>query len=295
MVDNFKAFNLLTKENSFKISNYNELGCWKVEDFMLLAAPRDKFSKYFDGDILYRHITNKSQGSLCGEIALQQGAARNASMVAMNNVKCLTIDKLTFDKFLGESAKRENEKVKFFQSKFVELSQKNVRNFICMFEVETYKKDQTIYLEGDQCTALHLVESGSVGMFSFRDTRRLFKNDFEEEENPTFRKLLTEIADFGTEHIYEFYKPIRPSEEKAVPVTKGVQISILGPYCTFGEESLIASQGNYLYTAVALSTPTFVFRLAKEKFHASLEIIGTFAMQNINALGQVDTSKPDEQ
>lgn len=296
VVDNFKSHGFLTKENAFKISNFNELNSWKVEDFMLLGAQGEKFRKYFDGDILFMYITSKSQGSLCGETALLQGAPRNASMVAMNQVKCLTIDKVTFDKFLGESAKRENEKVKFFQSKFVELSKKNIQNFICMFEVNTYKKDQTIYIEGDPSTGLHLVESGTVGMFTFAHSLKTSRKSFEEEENPTFRKLLGDISDFGYEHVYEFYQPIQHSEEKAVPVYRGLQISTLGSHCTFGEESLIPSQSSYFYTAIAMSTPTIVFTLPKAKFDDSLVIIGNFAFQQINSLGQVvKLPYPDEQ
>jgi CRP-like cAMP-binding protein len=287
VVDNFKHHGFLTKENSFKIANYHDLNCWKLEDFMLLAAPTEKFTKYFDGDILYMYITSKSQGSLCGETALLQGAARNASMVAMNQVKCLTIDKETFDKYLGESSKRENEKVKFFQSKFNELSKKNVQNFICMFEVNTYMKDQTIYIEGEPSSGLHLVETGTVGMFSFAQKMKTSRKGFEEEENPTFRKILADISDFGYDHVYEFYKPIQSSEIKPIPIHRGVQISSLGSHCTFGEESLVAVGNQYFYTAIALTTPTIVLKLPKAKFDDSLVIIGSFAFQQINALGQV--------
>lgn len=71
ILSNLALTNQLTPETCAKLVLFKEINYWKPEDLFLMAAPSDKFKKYYhEEEYLYRMIATRKAGELIGEAAL---------------------------------------------------------------------------------------------------------------------------------------------------------------------------------------------------------------------------------
>jgi hypothetical protein len=144
------------------------------------------------------------------------------------------MDKETFEKYLGEAMKRQQDRVRFFQIQFAELNKKTIQNFHYMFEMNTYTRGQTIYLENEDADSFYLIKSGEAGLFKFTTKHltlrsKILKDEIEAKTQP----LLKGFYEFDDEGIYSFKKPIDNSSKAIICIEKAIPISILDPHELF--------------------------------------------------------------
>lgn len=214
----------------------------------------------------------------------------------MNTVKCLTLKKGEFfAEMLVNSSKLQQNRVKFFQLQFAELSKKKIDNFHPIFVMNTFARGQSIYIEQTSADHFHIVKSGQVGLFKFdlnqpKYRSREIANGVSFKEKDELRKYY----EFGNNGVYAYKKPILPSSESIISIEKALPISVLDSLSLFGEESLIGKTpsdasdiATYSFTAISLQNDTTVFSLHKNQFDKAKEIIGRFAFNNLQNTAKV--------
>jgi CRP-like cAMP-binding protein len=282
-----------------RILMYQEVGFWRPEDMLLLACPEDKFPQYFYGnEYRYKLVAAKTPGEIVGETALLESLPRTATVCALNEVRCLTIDKETFQKYMGEARARQQDRVRFFQTKFQELSKRNLSNFHCMFEHLLFTRGQTIFLEGDLASWFYILEAGRVDIYSFKNPPPPPVRPLLREQEHAKQPILAPFINMGTKGIYSYDKPIEPSKVHPVNFNKGLLIASLMANSYFGEEAFLnASITNsrdmvsYSFTAIAMQEDTRVYRLERSKFVVMESVIGKFAYNQMKKQGNVSLVK----
>lgn len=191
--------------------------------------------------------------------------------------------------------KKQQERVKFFQIQFAELNKKTIQNFHYMFEMNTYTRGQTIYLENEEANVFYLIKSGEAGLFKFTANHLKFRsNILKHEIEKKSQALLKGFYEFDEKGIHSFKKPIENSSKSIVCLERAVPITLLEPMSFFGEESLLQAAKErtiapkFYFTAVALQEPTEVYSLHRTKFSLAKRIIGSFAFENLVKTGMVD-------
>jgi CRP-like cAMP-binding protein len=212
------------------------------------------------------------------------------------------MDKETFERFLGDAIKKQQERVRFFQIQFAELNKKTIQNFHYMFEMNTFTRGQTIYLENEDANAFYLIKNGEAGLFKFTTKHlKLRSKILKEEIEEKSQSLLKGFYEFDNEGIYSFKKAIDNTSKAIICVEKAVPITLLEPMSFFGEESLLQASNQpilapkYYFTAVALKEPTVVFSMNRSKFNSAQKIIGSYAFENMLKSGVVGWVEAVEQ
>ena len=199
--------------------------------------------------------------------------------------------------FLGEEKKKGQERVKFFQTRFIELSKKSINNFHCMFDSFVFSRGQTIYLEGSQAINFYLIESGEVSLYSSKKLGLNIQNtkSISEKKIPDAAsedERLNQLKKMGKKGIFSFRKPVESSGNKPFTSENYTEVSNLTKMCFFGEESLSSSsdgeyKAQYLYTSVAV-TLTKVYSIHHSHFTKVQGIIGKYAYQQLLNQGNVE-------
>lgn len=210
------------------------------------------------------------------------------------------MDKETFDLYLGQSRKIQQDRVRFFQIQFAELSKKKIQNFHCMFDMNVFSRGQTIFLEDEKADYFQIVKSGEVGMYKFDVCHLKHRSKLISMTEPAKeRKELQKYYEFDDTGIYAYKKPVEPSSKHIVLKEKAIPISILEALSFFGEECLLYNSSDpsyvprYNFTAVALQEGTTVFSLHKSKFDLVQSVIGGYAFTNLQNTGKVHSTHQD--
>lgn len=134
LVNNCKIFP--NEEHAFlkMILSYFELAnFWRKELLYLLTTNRPQ--QYFEKRAFtYWMAAAKRPGDIIGEQALLNRTPRNATLIALTDVELLTLDKATFDSYLGAATLKQEERIQFFLHCFPTLSKRSINNFQCMFQ-----------------------------------------------------------------------------------------------------------------------------------------------------------------
>jgi CRP-like cAMP-binding protein len=150
---------------------------------------------------------------------------------------------------MGNAIKKQQERIKFFQTCFSELSKKKIKNFHCMFEEKGFQRGQSIYFQNQKATTLYLMAQGGVELY-------LFPPDY---------------------HIFH---------HQTLNLGHGRQISLIEQNGFFGEECLLDKC--YNLTAISTSDLTKVYCIDAEKFESTKSIIGLNFHNNLKLFTIVD-------
>lgn len=104
--------------------------------------------------------------------------------MALQDTKCLILNKETFNEYLGHTILKQAEKQQFFENCFDNMSRRLIMNFYCMFGEMEFNRGEPLTNQGNLVNCLYLVEEGTVGIFweddeSLRKKRRNAKNKVE--------------------------------------------------------------------------------------------------------------------
>ncbi len=150
LIANTKKHFWKEREDIFHLLTYFEqVDCWKKDQLDLLAS--DKAYQYMrNACFLYWMVATKLAGDIIGEQALLNKAPRNATLVAATEVKLLTLDKDSFDQFMGYVAQMQEERVRFFSSCFPLISKRALANFHCMFQRTSKQRGEAVTIRGSR-------------------------------------------------------------------------------------------------------------------------------------------------
>lgn len=185
---------------------------------------------------------------------------RNATLLALEDTVCYTLDKKTFDELLGAFfVKSDQEKNAFFVSTFGKmLSAHNLIYFQKMFSRERIPRGQVLTRKGGRCEKMYLIETGEVGVTS--------------EEQKVSRHVSQLGHDLGS------YKLVgQPSS----------QVSVVGRSGIIGDEWYCTARPVYQHTTIALNEPTMVYAMHSSKFENMRLILGQNFMKSLVDSGLV--------
>lgn len=129
------------------LSHFDMVDCWKEEQLYLLASQK-AYMYMRDCCITYQMVTTKGKGDIIGEQALLTKEPRNASLIALSDVTVLTLDKVSFEKYMGIVAEKQEERMKFFAAAFPMISKRILSNFYCMFHRSLKSRGEIITSRG---------------------------------------------------------------------------------------------------------------------------------------------------
>jgi CRP-like cAMP-binding protein len=134
LVKNLKYFPKDEQLYLMTIFSYYEMAnFWRKELLYLLTSERPL--QYFqDKSFVYFMAATRRMGDIIGEQALLNRSPRNATLIALSDMELLTLDKNTFDIYLGSATLKQEERINFFFKIFPTLSKRSINNFQCMFQ-----------------------------------------------------------------------------------------------------------------------------------------------------------------
>lgn len=84
--------------------------------------------------------------------------------MANGDVQLLTLDKQTFDEYMGIMIEKQQERLVFFQTCFPTMSKRTIQNFHCMFQKITRRRGDILHKKGDPASHLYLIEDGEIAI-----------------------------------------------------------------------------------------------------------------------------------
>jgi CRP-like cAMP-binding protein len=120
-------------------------------------------------------VTDLGPGGSFGELALQRGGLRNASVKCLERVEVLTINKADYSKVLGAfEEQRQQDKVAFLSQLqcFKKLSKRALNKLSKFFYLKHYKRGTLVYNEGQEADNVYVVVSGEFQVLPTQFSRK---------------------------------------------------------------------------------------------------------------------------
>lgn len=128
-------------------THFDLITFWSKELLYLLASNKP-FQYFSERAFRYWMAASKKAGDIIGEQALLNKAPRNATLIALTDLELLTLDKDTFESYLGAAEKTQEERVGFFLNCFPTLSKRSINNFQCMFQKIIRNRGEVVVQQG---------------------------------------------------------------------------------------------------------------------------------------------------
>lgn len=101
-------------------------------------------------------------GDYFGEVALTTAKTRSATVIALEDLHCVSLDKGNYRDVFRATLKRMNQKVEMFEKNLPRASRDAVSSFSYNFRDTRYSKGEYLWREGDPATFFFLIQDGYV-------------------------------------------------------------------------------------------------------------------------------------
>lgn len=175
VIQNLKsAFPKDWNSNKVLFSNLEQIDFWKPEQLYLLASEKP-VSYMKNSAFTFFMVGAKKNNEIIGEQALLNKAPRNATLLALTDLRLLTLDKIAFDDYMGAAAAQQETRIKFFSSSFPTIMKGAINNFHCMFQKVVKNRGEIITREGDPALQLLMIEEGEVAVVNSEQLKSMRK------------------------------------------------------------------------------------------------------------------------
>lgn len=271
----------------------------KFEDWLTFSC--GKSSLYLEnGAMTFNCIKTLNKHTCFGEMALISSMPRNASIIATEDTFLLSLSESNFKQIFKATISTQLIKNNFFDMIFYGLSKTQIINLQYVFTEKNIERNKVIFKEGDPIDNIYIIRTGQIGIykkisvenFAFKNLAKklnykktlMLKGKIRlEAADDIIEKEVTKAKKTFFEGNSQISQLQRKNQSHKVNNKQQIGIAEAGGF--LGDDDILNKASVRSYTAIALTTPTVIYKLDYHKYLSIKNLYGDI-FQGLDNIGK---------